>query len=128
MLLPFFIGFWNGTSAHKRQPRVQGKHAMAHESNSYLCHCNFHFLYVWSLLFKFYLQILLLLLVWFGLVYVYKSLTISVCLQYTIAMMGYGPEDKTAVLELTYNYGVTEYDKGNAYAQVKSKFCIYRER
>lgn len=63
----------------------------------------------------------------FGLVYVYKSLTISVCLQYTIAMMGYGPEDKTAVLELTYNYGVTEYDKGNAYAQVKSKFR-YRER
>ncbi|KAM0001368.1 putative lactoylglutathione lyase [Helianthus debilis subsp. tardiflorus] len=39
-------------------------------------------------------------------------------LQYTIAMMGYGPEDKNAVLELTYNYGVTEYDKGNAYAQI----------
>lgn len=39
-------------------------------------------------------------------------------MQYTIAMMGYGPEDKNAVLELTYNYGVTEYDKGNAYAQV----------
>ncbi|GKB55205.1 probable lactoylglutathione lyase, chloroplastic [Tanacetum coccineum] len=37
---------------------------------------------------------------------------------YTIAMMGYGPEDKNAVLELTYNYGVTEYDKGNAYAQI----------
>jgi len=34
-------------------------------------------------------------------------------------MMGYGPEDKFPVLELTYNYGVTEYDKGNAYAQVK---------
>jgi len=33
-------------------------------------------------------------------------------------MMGYGPEDKSAVLELTYNYGVKEYDKGNAYAQV----------
>lgn len=33
-------------------------------------------------------------------------------------MMGYGPEDKNTVLELTYNYGVTEYDKGNAYAQV----------
>ncbi|CAN1215201.1 Probable lactoylglutathione lyase, chloroplastic [Linum perenne] len=38
--------------------------------------------------------------------------------QYTIAMMGYGPEDKNAVLELTYNYGVTEYEKGNAYAQI----------
>ncbi|CAN6456603.1 unnamed protein product [Victoria cruziana] len=38
--------------------------------------------------------------------------------KYTIAMMGYGPEDKNAVLELTYNYGVSEYDKGNAYAQI----------
>ncbi|CAH2065876.1 unnamed protein product [Thlaspi arvense] len=38
--------------------------------------------------------------------------------KYTIAMMGYGPEEKSAVLELTYNYGVTEYDKGNAYAQI----------
>ncbi|CAL5400245.1 unnamed protein product [Camellia sinensis] len=37
---------------------------------------------------------------------------------YTIAMMGYGPEDKSAVLELTYNYGVTEYEKGNGYAQI----------
>ncbi|XP_071908802.1 probable lactoylglutathione lyase, chloroplastic isoform X2 [Coffea arabica] len=38
--------------------------------------------------------------------------------KYTIAMMGYGPEDKSAVIELTYNYGVSEYDKGNAYAQI----------
>ncbi|KAJ6834772.1 putative lactoylglutathione lyase, chloroplastic [Iris pallida] len=38
--------------------------------------------------------------------------------KYTIAMMGYGPEDKNAVLELTYNYDVKEYDKGNAYAQI----------
>ncbi|KAH9762478.1 putative lactoylglutathione lyase [Citrus sinensis] len=38
--------------------------------------------------------------------------------KYTIAMMGYGPEDKNVVLELTYNYGVTDYDKGNAYAQI----------
>ncbi|KAA8525268.1 hypothetical protein F0562_007123 [Nyssa sinensis] len=38
--------------------------------------------------------------------------------KYTIAMMGYGPEDKNTVLELTYNYGVTEYDKGNGYAQI----------
>ena len=35
-------------------------------------------------------------------------------------MMGYVPEDKNVVLELTYNYGVTEYDKGNAYAQVET--------
>lgn len=35
-------------------------------------------------------------------------------------MMGYGPEEKNAVLELTYNYGVTDYDKGNGYAQVNA--------
>ncbi|GAB2298881.1 Lactoylglutathione lyase [Dionaea muscipula] len=38
--------------------------------------------------------------------------------KYTLAMMGYGPELENTVLELTYNYGVTEYTKGNAYAQV----------
>lgn len=43
--------------------------------------------------------------------------------QYTIAMMGYGPEDKSAVLELTHNYGVTEYDNGNGYGQVNSQPC-----
>jgi hypothetical protein len=50
----------------------------------------------------------------------------SFLLQYTIAMMGYDDEDKTTVIELTYNYGVTEYSKGNAYAQVsmKSFLCI----
>eukprot|EP00249_Psilotum_nudum_P037229 c999_g1_i1 orf=253-1113(+) len=38
--------------------------------------------------------------------------------KYTLAMLGYAPEDKTTVVELTYNYGVTEYAKGNAYAQI----------
>lgn len=38
--------------------------------------------------------------------------------KYTLAMMGYAEEKETVVLELTYNYGVTEYTKGNAYAQV----------
>lgn len=38
--------------------------------------------------------------------------------KYTIAMMGYDDEYKTTVVELTYNYGVTEYTKGNAYAQI----------
>ncbi|XP_073100187.1 lactoylglutathione lyase [Elaeis guineensis] len=38
--------------------------------------------------------------------------------KYSIAMMGYAAEYETTVLELTYNYGVTEYTKGNAYAQV----------
>lgn len=43
-------------------------------------------------------------------------------LQYTIAILGYAEEDQTTILELTYNYGVTEYTKGNAYAQV-DLFC-----
>ncbi|ESQ35658.1 hypothetical protein EUTSA_v10008377mg [Eutrema salsugineum] len=38
--------------------------------------------------------------------------------KYTIGMMGYAEEYETIVLELTYNYGVTEYTKGNAYAQI----------
>ncbi|XP_054786126.1 lactoylglutathione lyase GLX1-like [Prosopis cineraria] len=38
--------------------------------------------------------------------------------KYTIAMLGYAEEHETTVLELTYNYGVSEYTKGNAYAQV----------
>ncbi|XP_024985665.1 probable lactoylglutathione lyase, chloroplastic [Cynara cardunculus var. scolymus] len=38
--------------------------------------------------------------------------------KYTIAVMGYGSEDVSAVLELTYNYGITEYDRGNGYGQI----------
>jgi lactoylglutathione lyase len=39
--------------------------------------------------------------------------------KYTLAMVGYGDDEmKTTVLELTYNYGVTEYTKGNGYAQI----------
>ncbi|XP_052170069.1 probable lactoylglutathione lyase, chloroplastic isoform X2 [Diospyros lotus] len=38
--------------------------------------------------------------------------------KYSTAIMGYGPEDKNVVLELTSNYGVKEYDKGNGYAQI----------
>ncbi|KAK8450471.1 hypothetical protein SEVIR_6G034100v4 [Setaria viridis] len=45
--------------------------------------------------------------------------------KYTIAKLGYADEDKTTVLELIYNYGVTEYSKGNAYAQVRLKFFIH---
>lgn len=29
--------------------------------------------------------------------------------------MGYGPEDKNFALELTYNYGVEEYDLGEGF-------------
>jgi len=38
--------------------------------------------------------------------------------KYTLAMLGYAEEHETTVLELTYNYGLTEYTKGNAYAQI----------
>ncbi|KAH7545732.1 hypothetical protein FEM48_Zijuj01G0124900 [Ziziphus jujuba var. spinosa] len=38
--------------------------------------------------------------------------------KFSLAMLGYDEEEKAAVLELTYNYGVTEYTKGNGYAQI----------
>ena len=39
--------------------------------------------------------------------------------KYTLAFMGYGADDvEQPVMELTYNWGQTEYTKGNAYAQV----------
>lgn len=36
----------------------------------------------------------------------------------TIAVIGYGSESSTPVLELTYNSGISEYTKGNAYGQI----------
>lgn len=54
-----------------------------------------------------------------GLLVKYYVLLEDVYLQCTTAIMGYGPEDNNAVIELTYNYGVSEYDKGNGYGQVK---------
>ena len=38
--------------------------------------------------------------------------------KYTLAFVGYGPEDTHSVLELTYNYGVEKYDLGSAYGHV----------
>ena len=35
--------------------------------------------------------------------------------KYSLTFLGYGDETSGAVLELTYNYGVTEYELGNAY-------------
>lgn len=50
-------------------------------------------------------------------------------LQYTLAMMGYGDDElKTTVLELTYNYGVTEYTKGDGYGQVNSHWRLLSNR
>ena len=38
--------------------------------------------------------------------------------KYSLAFVGYDDEAKTAVLELTYNYGVDKYDLGTAYGHV----------
>ncbi len=38
--------------------------------------------------------------------------------KYSLAFVGYDDEDKTAVLELTYNYGVDRYELGTAYGHV----------
>jgi hypothetical protein len=52
---------------------------------------------------------------------------IMIVFQYTVAKLGYGPEANGPVLELTYNYGVTNYDKGNGYAQVHSILFLFSE-
>jgi lactoylglutathione lyase len=38
--------------------------------------------------------------------------------KYSLAFVGYDDEDRTAVLELTYNHGVDRYDLGTAYGHV----------
>lgn len=38
--------------------------------------------------------------------------------QYTLAFIGYQPESEGAVLELTYNWGTTEYELGSAYGHI----------
>ncbi|MCT7358395.1 lactoylglutathione lyase [Thalassolituus pacificus] len=38
--------------------------------------------------------------------------------QYTLAFIGYQPESEGAVLELTYNWGTSEYDLGSAYGHI----------
>jgi lactoylglutathione lyase len=38
--------------------------------------------------------------------------------KFTLAFVGYGDEADTAVLELTYNWGVEKYELGNAYGHV----------
>src|SRR5262249_27028090 len=38
--------------------------------------------------------------------------------KYSLAFVGYDGEDRAAVLELTYNYGVERYDLGSAYGHV----------
>jgi lactoylglutathione lyase len=38
--------------------------------------------------------------------------------KYSLAFVGYDEEDRSAVLELTYNYGVSGYDLGTAYGHI----------
>ena len=38
--------------------------------------------------------------------------------KYSLAFVGYDSEERSAVLELTYNYGVERYDLGSAYGHV----------
>lgn len=37
---------------------------------------------------------------------------------YSLAFVGYGTEEEGAVLELTYNHGVSEYEMGTAYGHI----------
>jgi lactoylglutathione lyase len=38
--------------------------------------------------------------------------------KFTLAFVGYGAESETAVLELTYNWGVAKYEPGTGYGHV----------
>jgi lactoylglutathione lyase len=38
--------------------------------------------------------------------------------KYTLVFIGYGGEETSAVLELTYNYGVEKYELGSAFGHV----------
>ncbi|MCC3442488.1 MAG: lactoylglutathione lyase, partial [Microcoleus sp. PH2017_03_ELD_O_A] len=38
--------------------------------------------------------------------------------KFTLAFVGYGDESDTTVLELTYNWGVAEYNLGDAYGHI----------
>ena len=38
--------------------------------------------------------------------------------KYTLAFVGYGDEKENAVIELTYNWGVSEYELGSAYGHI----------
>ena len=38
--------------------------------------------------------------------------------EYTLAFLGYGDESQGAVIELTYNWGTSEYDLGSAFGHI----------
>ncbi len=38
--------------------------------------------------------------------------------KFTLAFLGYGPESDNTAIELTYNWGVDNYDRGNGYGHI----------
>jgi lactoylglutathione lyase len=38
--------------------------------------------------------------------------------EYQLTFMGFGPEERNTVIELTYNYGVSHYEKGRAFGHI----------
>ena len=38
--------------------------------------------------------------------------------EFTLAFLGYGPEDETATIELTYNWGDSPYDLGSGFGHI----------
>jgi lactoylglutathione lyase len=42
--------------------------------------------------------------------------------KYTLAFLGYGDESQTAAIELTYNWGTSEYDLGSAFGHIAIGF------
>ena len=38
--------------------------------------------------------------------------------EFTLAFLGYGPEDKNTAIELTYNWGVDSYDIGSGFGHL----------
>ncbi len=38
--------------------------------------------------------------------------------KFTLAFVGYGPESEQAVIELTHNWGVSNYELGNAFGHI----------
>jgi len=47
--------------------------------------------------------------------------------KYSLAFVGYDAEDRSAVLELTYNYGVERYDLGGAFGHIALEFDDVRK-
>ena len=42
--------------------------------------------------------------------------------KYSLAFVGYDTEERSAVIELTYNYGVDKYELGGAYGHIAIQF------